>query len=76
MSAKHTPQQAHTVACMDSWARAQGLATYSEAIEALRALLDIWHGGHVQVRDEASGAWGAAVEAGEAAIAKATGSAA
>lgn len=69
---KYTPDQAHTVDCMDSWARTQGLATYSEMNDALRDLLDVWHGGHLQVRPEASGAWHAAVEAGEAAIAKAT----
>lgn len=42
-----------------------------EMWEALRDLLDICHGGHLQVRPEASGAWHSAVEAGEAALAKA-----
>lgn len=37
---KHTPAQAHTVACMDSWARTQGLATYSEMNDALRKAAD------------------------------------
>jgi hypothetical protein len=62
------PDQANTVACMDSWARAQGLATYTAMGNALRDLLDMWHGGHIQVRQEASGAWHAAVQSGEAAI--------
>jgi hypothetical protein len=62
------PDQANTVACMDSWARAQGLATYTAMGNALRDLLDMWHGGHIQVRQEASGAWHAAVQSGEAAL--------
>lgn len=69
---RHTPAQANTVACMDSWAKAEGLATYSETRDALRGLLDMWHGGHLQVRPEAAGAWHAAVEAGEATLARAT----
>lgn len=48
--------------------------TYSEMKDALRDLLDMWHGGHLQVRPEAYGAWLAAVQAGEDAISKALGS--
>jgi hypothetical protein len=70
MNVLHDPT--HTVSCMDSWARAQGIATYSEMRGALRDLLDMWHGGHLQVRPEALGAWHAAVQIGEDAIAKGT----
>ncbi len=37
----------------------------------LRELLDLWHGGHLQVRPEAAGAWGAAVAKAERALAEA-----
>ena len=70
MAEPSASEPAHTVSCMDSWARTQGLATYSEMKDALRDLLDMWHGGHLQVRQEALGAWHAAVQNGEDAIAK------
>lgn len=41
-----------------------------EVIGTLRDLLDMWHGGHLQVRPEAEGAWLAAVQVGETAIAR------
>ncbi len=52
---------------------AQLFAAAPEMLGALLGLLDMWHGGHLQVRPEAAGAWAAAVEAGEQAIAKAQG---
>lgn len=40
-----------------------------EALEAaLRELLDLWHGGHLQVRPEAAGAWNTAVDEAERAL--------
>lgn len=45
-------------------------ARVKELEAALRDVLDFWHGGHLIVRDEAKGAWNAAVESGERAIAQ------
>ena len=36
--------------------------------DVLQTLLDLWHGGHLQVRPEAAGHWEAAINAGEALV--------
>jgi benzoyl-CoA reductase/2-hydroxyglutaryl-CoA dehydratase subunit BcrC/BadD/HgdB len=84
--AKHTPNQAHTIACMDSWARDKALPTWSELLAALtelracKALKDsakTENSAHeagltmCEYRERQPRAWAAA----DAAIAKATGSA-
>lgn len=41
MSAKHTPEQAHCIGCMDTWAIVRGLATYTELLLALKDAADV-----------------------------------
>lgn len=75
------PEVERTIACMDSWAKAVGLASYSELRstrvpesmrQALIDLLDAVHTGQLAPREQAAGWIQSIVEAGEAALAART----
>ena len=73
--AKHTPEVAHTIACVDSWARDKELPTWSELLAALEAEQE-WRGR--EAVGELDPEWDYEVMVGakrRAAIAKATGGA-